>query len=302
MSDKEKEKNIHGNFGQTGYAKATETAAGAKTADNKETYFVPPPKNFDKWPENFPEFKEVMTEYHNEYTRICATLMGMIAEYLKEVDEVEDVSKSVQSATNLLRLAHYFAPTPSDDPDLIWAGAHYDLNLLTGLIESEVPGLQLKTAELTEDEMKRLNITEEELWAHVQIPRGHIIINTGEMLEMKTAGLMKARKHRVKNPGGDHIYSERFSTPFFASWSSNYRLKPFHSCVQRATRGMTPEQKAEYLKFYPDVTVEENLTSRLIEMNTIKNPSREQVQRLRSIGLLRQPTDDIKKQYPDLFV
>ncbi len=45
----EKNKDLHGNFFQSGFApQGAETAAGAKYADNKEFFHVPP-----KWPEGF---------------------------------------------------------------------------------------------------------------------------------------------------------------------------------------------------------------------------------------------------------
>ena len=280
----EKEKDIHGNYGQTGFSRqGDETAAGAKKADLKETYFIPP--NFQRWPENKPQFKQVMQAYHTAMTHIAAQLMEFLAEYLRE--PTEEVSKSMSCANNLVRLAFYPAPKPTDDSEAIWAAAHEDLNALTLLPPSTIPGLQL--------------LTKDGKWKSVRVPQGYIIVNTGEQLQMKTAGMIKATRHQVMNPGGEYARSERYASIFFASWSDAYSLKPFDSCIGKVTANMTTETQRAYLQQFPDVNVKDNLDSRLIEMKTLMNPSKEKVQDLRSKGLLRQPPEYLVKLYEHLF-
>jgi isopenicillin N synthase-like dioxygenase len=280
----EKENDIHGNYGQTGFSRqGNETAAGAKKADLKETYFIPP--NFQRWPINKPEFQQVMQAYHAAMTQIAAQLMEFVAEYLSE--PTEDVSKSMSSANNLVRLAFYPAPKPTDDPEAVWAAAHEDLNALTLLPPSTIPGLQL--------------LTKDGKWKSVIVPQGYIIVNTGEQLQMKTAGMIKATRHQVINPGGEYARSERYASIFFASWSDAYSLKPFDSCICKVTANLTEETKSAYLQQFPAVNVKDNLDSRLIEMKTLMNPSEARVKDLRSKGLLRQPPEYLVKLYEHLF-
>lgn len=274
----------HNNNAQTGFSpQGKETAAGAKKADIKETYFIPP--NFKQWPKNRPDFQKVMQEYHNQLTEIAAQVMGLLAEYLNE--PTEDVSKSMSAAHNLLRLAYYPAPKPTDDPDAVWASAHEDLNSITLLPPSTVPGLQL--------------LTKNNEWMPVTVPQGYLIVNTGEQLQSKTAGLIKATKHRVLNPGREYSLRERFASIFFASWSSNFSLKPFESCAKKVTEKMSKSERKAYLKKYPDVSVHDNLISRLIEMGTIPSPSEEQIKDLRAKGLLQRPPQKLIEKYPDFF-
>ena len=268
---------------QSGFSeRGRETAADAKEADMKETFFIPP--DFREWPAHRKQFQEVMQSYHKELTPIAATVMGYIAEYLGE--PTEDVAKSVASAGNLLRLAHYLAPSPTDNPEAVWASEHRDLNALTLLPPPTIPGLQLETKKGE--------------WKAVTVPQGYLIVNTGEQLHRKTGGLIAATKHRVLNPGGIYARQARYASIFFASWSPEFRLKPFTSCVDKMTAGMTENEKTEYLKSFPDVSVLENLRSRLIEMKSEK-PSREEVADLRQNGLLRSPPSELIQLYPDLF-
>lgn len=269
---------------QSGFSQqGRETAANAKKADIKETYFIPP--GFTEWPSYRQEFKETMRAYHAELTIIATQVMAYIAEYLNE--PTEDVAKSVSSACNLLRLAYYPAPKPTDDLEAVWAAAHEDLNALTLLPPSTVPGLQL--------------LTKDGEWKSVNVPQGYLIINTGEQLQNKTAGMIQATRHRVVNPGGEHARQCRYASIFFASWSPEFSLAPFTSCVDKMTENMTEDQRREYLKQFPDVNVQENLLSRLIEMRSISDPSEELVSGLRKKGLLQQPPEELVKRFPALF-
>lgn len=269
---------------QSGFSQqGRETAAGAKTADLKETFFIPP--NYNEWPANRPEFKAAMESYHSELTGFAAKVMSYVAEYLSE--PTEDISKSMSCAQNLLRLAHYPAAKAGDDPDSVWAGAHEDLNALTLLPPSLVPGLQL--------------MTKEGVWKAVNAPQGYLILNTGEQLQRKTAGVIKATRHQVVNPGGEYALQRRFASIYFASWSSDFSLAPFSSCVDKMTAAMSEIEKEEYLKGFPDVNVQENLLSRLIEMGVIPNTDKELVTSLHQKGLLRNPSEALVKLYPEIF-
>ncbi|CCB85660.1 isopenicillin N synthase family dioxygenase [Parachlamydia acanthamoebae] len=260
-----------------------ETAAGATHADRKETFFVPP--HFKKWPQTPPEFGQVMERYHTELTNLAIKVMRYVAEYLEE--PTENVSETIDTAYNLLRLAYYPAPKSEDHPDSVWANAHEDLNALTLLPPTKVPGLQL--------------FTKDERWLSVTAPEGSLILNTGLQLERLTAGLIKATLHRVQNPGGKYTYQARHSSIFFASWAPEKSLAPLKKCVEKITENMSEEERTTYLLQYPDVTVQENLISRLIEMGTIPNPTREQVAELHQKGLLQRPPLHVVEEFSDLF-
>ncbi|MGE5196313.1 MAG: 2OG-Fe(II) oxygenase family protein [Anaerolineae bacterium] len=210
--------------------------------------------------------------------------MVYLTEYLEE--PTEEVAKSVSSAYNLVRLAYY--PAPTEDLEAVWARAHKDLNCITLLPPSTIPGLQLQTKEGE--------------WKAVNVPQGYLIINTGEQLQLKTAGMIQATLHQVINPGGKYAHQRRFASIFFASWSPDFSLSPYQSCIDKMTIKMSEPEKENYLKQFPDITVQENLSSRLIEMKTIPNPEESLVLELRRKGLLRTPPQDLIDRFPHIFV
>ncbi len=67
------------------------------------------------------------------------------------------------------------------------------------------------------------------------------------------------------------------------------------------TRTMNAKDKKKYLEQFPDVTVKENLHSRLIEMWGFQNPPEDYVKHLLSKGLLKKPHQKLIELYPHLF-
>lgn len=282
----EKMKDFHDNGGQSGYCPPnTETAAGSEVADNKEHYMLPAGK-YDKWPKfggdssKAQEFKDVMQAYLKVLTDYAAKSMNLITEYLHE--PAEDMSESVLAEGNVLRLIHY-PPSSTKAP---MSGAHFDLNAITLLPPATRSGLQLRDRDGS--------------WKFVNVPKGYLIFNTGDQVEMKTAGKIKAVEHQVVRTEGGESES-RYSSVFFTSMFR--RLKPFPRCVAEMTKGMSEAQKSQYLAKYPDVTWLDALISRLIEMATIPAAAvqEDQVRDLRSKGLLRQPKAALVDKFPDLF-
>ncbi|KIC75004.1 hypothetical protein DB41_HY00300 [Neochlamydia sp. TUME1] len=260
-----------------------ETAAGAYHPDLKETFSIPP--NFKEWPANRLKFQEIMSLYHQQFTKLAALFMGYLAEYLNEPPE--NILIPAMSGNHLLRLAHYPAPKAEDDPQAVWASAHEDLNLLTLLPSAKVPGLQV--------------MTKEGEWKHVNIPKGYILINTGEQLYYKSAGLIRAPRHQVINPGGLYARQRRFASLFFFSWPANFSLIPFAGCLNQVMADMPEGEKEEYIKNFPEMTVQECLEARLIEMRIILEPSEELVKTLSQKGLLKMPPHELIALYPSIF-
>ncbi|WP_052435996.1 2-oxoglutarate and iron-dependent oxygenase domain-containing protein [Neochlamydia sp. EPS4] len=260
-----------------------ETAAGAYHPDLKETFSIPP--NFKEWPANRLKFQEIMSLYHQQFTKLAALFMGYLAEYLNEPPE--NILIPAMSGNHLLRLAHYPAPKAEDDPQAVWASAHEDLNVLTLLPSAKVPGLQV--------------MTKEGEWKYVNIPKGYILINTGEQLYYKSAGLIRAPRHQVINPGGLYARQRRFASLFFLSWPANFSLIPFAGCLNQVMADMPEGEKEEYIKNFPEMTVQECLEARLIEMRIILEPSEELVKTLSQKGLLKMPPHELIALYPSIF-
>jgi isopenicillin N synthase-like dioxygenase len=223
-----------------GYSpRSREKTSGSTTADIKETFFIPP--NFRDWPRGCSAFPRVISQYNSILTEYAKHLTMYVLAYLGQHNE--DVMKTRDSAQNILRLTYYPSIKPEDDPKAFWTAPHCDQSLLTLSSAGTIPGLQF--------------LSNHNQWQSVIVPEGFLVLNTGLQLQHKTAGLIKARLHRVINPGGLYTRLERFATIYFTSWSEDYSLNPFENCVELVTRGMSEKKKRAYLEEYSNITVAE---------------------------------------------
>lgn len=213
----------------------------ASRPDFKESFFITP--GFNEWPSNNYSFSRVMSEYHSTLSQINNYFMMLLMEFLDE----PILGNGSENASNILRLAYYPAFKPGDDPEGVWSAAHRDKNVLSILSNGTVPGLQY--------------YSKNGFWEPVVVPEGYLIITTGLLLQHKTAGLIKARWHRVHNPGGKYTRLQRLSSVFYGTWPEEYSLEPFPNCVSTVTRGMLQNRKKAYLEKFPNITVMERLNT-----------------------------------------
>ena len=94
-----------------------------------------------------------------------------------------------------------------------WAEEHVDINLITVLPPASGPGLQIRT---------------DTGWVAAEPPDGHLVLNTGIMLDRLSNGLVPAGVHRVTpaEPGRERFSLAQFCHP--APWTV---LAPLHSTV-----------------------------------------------------------------------
>lgn len=283
QSNGEKMRDWHDNHGQTGFSyKGLETPAGATVADLKETFFVT--ATMDKWPKFPASFEEVMKKDLKIMSDLASQVMRVLLEYVGET-EVANSSLATEGDRRV-RLAYYPVPKESDNPGAKWAGAHFDLNAVTILPRPTRPGLQL--------------LTKNDQWLPVMVPEGYAIVNLGDQWVKKSAGILKGTLHQVVNDDPSNK-TARHARILFAAFPDNYSLKPFEPCAAKATAGMSPSEAGDYLRQFGDVTVQENLFGRLIEMGSFGGVTRELIVDLRSKGLIQAPCQKIIDQFPDLF-
>ena len=96
----------------------------------------------------------------------------------------------------------------------VWAGEHGDINLITALPRATAPGLQVKTVDG---------------WIDAVAPAGHVIINTGMMLEQLSNGIIPTGVHRVVSP--ERAAGERLSVVQFCHPTPWTVLSPLACCV-----------------------------------------------------------------------
>jgi len=198
------------------------------------------PKNV--WPSEIPEFKEVMQELYRQLD-ICSTrLLEACSLYIGEKESL--LTEMATEGNTILRIINYPEVSSDRDPASIRAAAHEDINFITLLCEATAGGLEL--------------LQRDGSWLPIHALKGQIIVDTGDMLQNLSNGILKSTTHRVVNP--DNSRERRFSMPFFVHPRSEVDLSPLPRCVER--------QGGKQL--YPNISAGEYLGQRLREIGLSK--------------------------------
>lgn len=196
-----------------------------------------------KYPQNLiptevPAFHLLLMQLYAQLEACAAHLLEACSLYLGEPRSL--LRQMTEGGDSILRVVHY-PPMPTEvDPASLRAAPHEDINLLTLLCEATADGLELQQRDGS--------------WLPIPTVSGQIIVDSGDMLQQLTNGLLRSTTHRVTNPGNDR--SRRFSMPFFIHPRAEVDLTPLPSCVAK-TGG-----KAQF----PAITAGEYLQQRLHEI------------------------------------
>lgn len=199
------------------------------------------PKNL--WPVALPEFPQVLCELYEHLEAIGARVLTAIA---RSLDLVEDYFEDkIDVGNSLLRGLHY-PPLAEDPAGAVRAAAHEDINLITLLVGSEQPGLEV--------------LDRNGCW--IPAPSGDelIICNVGDMLERMTNNVLVSTTHRVVNPPLPWARQSRYSLPFFLHPNSDFLIQSLPSCVS--------EQHPD--RYPAPIFAHEFLRQRLVEIGLIK--------------------------------
>ena len=120
-----------------------------------------------------------------------------------------------ESPGTLMRILNYPALEGSEQPNAIRAAAHEDINLLTCLVASTEPGLQVQDVKGN--------------WHDVDCDPGNIAVNVGDMLEMCSGNYFPSTTHRVVNPVGTDTKKARMSIPLFLHPRADVVLSDKHT-------------------------------------------------------------------------
>ncbi len=159
------------------------------------------------FPHEVPDFALVYEALFQDLELFANRLLEAVAEYLEQPTGY--FADMVRDGNSVLRVIHY----PQVEGSLqgaVRAAAHEDINLLTVLPASTRPGLEVKTRDGR--------------WMPVNTPPDVMICDTGDMMELLTAGRIKATIHRVVNPEGHD--GGRLSMPFFLHPHPDHVLEP----------------------------------------------------------------------------
>ncbi|CAM3674800.1 2OG-Fe(II) oxygenase family protein [Vibrio aquimaris] len=192
----------------------SETAKGFTKKDLKEIYHYYDGKICP------PEQKEISDNIRLRLLDLSAKLLGWLHEYLPqeiktELEEPLD-SMAKDSPQTLFRM-NYYPPLDSFSDDAKSgaqrAESHADINLITLLPNVSSAGLEAKTRDGK--------------WTPVPYMPNSIVINSGDMLAMRTKDFYPSFYHRVIQPSNSH--EERISLAFCVHPKEECKLSEHHT-------------------------------------------------------------------------
>ncbi len=218
--------------GARGYTEfGRELAKDSITPDLKEFYHVGRELPLDKrvaeknniWPQEIPEFRREILELFSQLDRIGARVLQAVARGLK-LDPDYFVDKT-NLGNSLIRALHY-PPVPAGEGLAVRAGAHEDINLITLLIGTPQPGLEI--------------LCKDGEW--IEAPRGseYILCNVGDMLQRLSNHQLSSTTHRVVNPPAPYCEVSRYSLPFFLHPNSDFLIETLPSCITATRKNRYP--------------------------------------------------------------
>lgn len=197
------------------------------------------------WPAEIPGFREATWGLYQALEELGNRVLRAVALGL-DLDEHYFADKT-DHANSILRPIHY-PPIQRGlgDPGSVRSGQHEDINLITLLIGSGEPGLEV------------LNRRGE--WVGVTTIPETIVVNVGDMLQRLTNDVLRSTTHRVVNPPPPYCDVPRYSIPFFLHPNSEFLIESLPTCV-------TPDNPNHYPV---PITADGYLTQRLIEIGLLK--------------------------------
>ena len=177
----------------------SENAKGAKEKDLKEFYHYYP------WGQCPGFLEEATARLYKQLNGLAMLLLDWVEQESPDAIR-KGYSMRLSDMVNpsdgtLMRILNYPAMQGDEQPSAIRAAAHEDINLLTCLVASTEPGLQVKDLEGN--------------WHDVDCDPGSIAVNVGDMLQMCSDNYVPSTTHRVINPNTGNENKARLSIPLF---------------------------------------------------------------------------------------
>ena len=194
------------------------------------------------WPDEAADFRRSVYRLFEALDTLGARILDAIALHLNLPGHY--FRDKVNAGNSVLRATHY-PPIERRDTLSVRAGAHEDINLLTLLVGSDEPGLEI--------------LTRSGRWLPVSHPRGTIVANIGDMLQRLTNHVLRSTTHRVVNTRAAYRGVSRFSIPFFLHPNPDFLIDTLPGCVSDSNPNRYPEA----------ITADAYLTERLIEIGLL---------------------------------
>jgi isopenicillin N synthase-like dioxygenase len=231
---------LPGTGGARGYTPfGIETAKDQSAPDLKEFFHVgrelardnPYGMRENVWPSEVPELRASTLALWHALEQLGSELLRAIALFLA-LDEHWFADK-IDHGNSILRPLHYpplsaefcsRAEPRASTVHGVRSAAHEDINLITLLVSSGEPGLEiLPRGQGTEAEPER--------WLAIAPAADQVVVNVGDMLQRLTNHVLVSTTHRVVNPESPWHARSRYSIPFFLHPNPEFLLSTLPSCV-----------------------------------------------------------------------
>jgi len=166
-------------------------------------------RGLNQWPACLPGFRETMVEYFRTMEALGRKLLPL---YALALDMPRAYFLPLFDGAHInLRLSHYPADAAAED-NQFGIAPHADAGFLTMLPQSEVPGLEIRTASGR--------------WLAAPSLPGSYLVNTGDTLNRWSNGRFLSTPHRASNNSG----RERYAMPFFYDPNTDVVIECLPTC------------------------------------------------------------------------
>ena len=176
------------------------------------------------WPEEVPGFRERALGMYRALDRMGRRVLSAIALHLGLPEGWFE--NKVNIGNSILRPLHY-PPIEDAEEGAVRSARHEDINLITLLVGSDEPGLQI--------------LARNGDWIPVTTIPGTIVVNIGDMLQRLTNHVLPSTTHQVVNPPGDAARKSRYSIPFFLHPNPDFVIETLPQCISDENPNRYPE-------------------------------------------------------------
>ena len=173
------------------------------------------------WPDGLPGFRENVLAHTDAMDRFGRRMLPAVATALDLPPGRFDTA--FEESRFSFRLSHYPPVTPGENQFGI--APHTDVNFMTFLPQSEIPGLEVL---LPSGE-----------WAPVPEIPDSFAVNSGDTLHRWTNGRFRSTAHRARPPAGTH----RYAIPFFLGPHVDTLIECLPTCLDAGPTHMRREDR-----------------------------------------------------------
>ncbi len=176
------------------------------------------------WPVEVADFRPATQALYRALDALGMRVLRAMALYLGLPEDFFE--SACDHGNSILRGIHY-PPVADPDTPSVRAAEHEDINLITLLVGSHQPGLEI--------------LSKSGEWVPVTTIEGVIVCNVGDMLQRLTNHVLPSTTHRVVNPAGEDRGRSRYSMPFFLHPNPSFEIRTLESCIEPDNPNRYPE-------------------------------------------------------------